>query len=126
MTELPPHSWHTVNIDFCGPFGPTADYLIVVIDAYSRYPEVNIISSTSGKATLPKLERIFATHGIPKIIKSDNGPPFPGHELYSFMKELGTTHKYSTPLWPQGNAEAENFMKPLIKSIRTAVTENKN
>ena len=125
MNELPPTPWHTVHIDFCGPF-PTGEYLLVVIDAYSRFPEVDIVSSTSAKVTVPKLERIFATHGIPHTLKSDNGPPFPGREFYTFMKELGTKHKPSIPLSPQGNGEAESFMKPLEKAIRTAVAENKN
>ena len=62
MNVLPPSPWHTVHIDFCGPF-PTGEYLLVVIDAYSRFPEVDIVSSTSAKVTVPKLERIFATHG---------------------------------------------------------------
>ena len=32
MTTLPPAPWHTLNIDFCGPF-PGGAYLLVVIDA---------------------------------------------------------------------------------------------
>ena len=39
------------------------------------------------------------------------------------MKSLGITHVTSTPLWPQGNATAEAFMKPLGKVIRTALLE---
>eukprot|EP00794_Sanderia_malayensis_P003941 gene3941-4486_t len=101
MSELPPSPWHTVHIDFCGPF-PTGEYALVVIDAFSRFPEVDIVSSTSAKATLPKLERIFATHGLPTIIKSDNGPPL------------------------SGNGEVERFMKPLQKAIHTAVLEKKD
>ena len=125
MNELPPSPWHTVHLDFCGPF-PSGEYALVVIDAYSRFPEVEIVNSTSAKATTPKLERIFATHGIPHIIKSDNGPPFSGHEFYTFLKELGSKHKRSIPLSPQGNGLAESFMKPLQKAIRTAVTDNRN
>ena len=34
MSSLPPAPWHTVHIDFCGPF-TTGEYLLVVIDAYS-------------------------------------------------------------------------------------------
>ena len=99
MTDLTPEVWHTVNIDFCGPF-PEGEYLLVLIDAYSRFPEVEIVSPTSSKVTIPKLEGIFATHGLLQFVKSDNGHPLTGQEFYQFLKELGATHKPSLPLWP--------------------------
>ena len=125
MSSLPPEPWHTVHIDFCGPF-PSGEYLLVVIDAYSRFPEVDIVHSTKATTTISKLERIFATHGVPAVIKSDNGPPFTSHEFHSYVTEMGVKHQKITPLWPQANSEAENFMKPLTKSIRAACTEKKN
>ena len=42
---------------------------------YSRFPEAEIVSSTSAKATIPKLDAIFARQGIPETLRSDNGPP---------------------------------------------------
>ena len=36
--EMPTGPWQYLNADFCGPF-PTGEYVLVVIDAYSRYPE---------------------------------------------------------------------------------------
>ena len=125
MTTLPPKPWHTVNVDFCGPF-PTGEYLLVVIDAYSRFPEVEIMHSTAGKGTIAKLDRIFSTHGIPKVLKSDNGPPFFSEEFKAYVQEKGIKHRKSTPLWPQGNAEVENFMKPLTKAVRSAHAEGRN
>ena len=125
MTTLPPAPWHTLNIDVCGPL-PGGVYLLVVIDVYSRFLEVEIVNSTSAAVTIPKLERIFATHGLPLFIKSDNGPPFPGRDFYKFMTELGVTHKPSSPLWPQGNAEVERFMQPLQKCIRSAHSEGRD
>lgn len=86
MSPLPPEPWHTVHVDFCGPF-PTGEYLLVGIDAYSRFPEVDIIHSTAAKGTISNLERIFATHGIPQVIKSDNGPPFFGEEIKAYIEE---------------------------------------
>ena len=44
MSSLPPGSWHTVHIDFCGSF-PAGEHLLVVIDAYSRFPEVDVVHS---------------------------------------------------------------------------------
>ena len=54
MTHLPEHTWLEVSIDMRGPF-PTGEYLLVVMDDYSRFPEVEIINSTSTRAVLPKL-----------------------------------------------------------------------
>ena len=125
MSSLPPEPWHTVHIDFCGPF-PSGEYLLVVIDAYSRFPEVDIVHSTKATSTISKLDRIFATNGVPAIIKSDNGPPFTSDEFHSYVTEIGVKHQKITPLWPQANSEAENFMKPLTKSVRAACTEKKN
>jgi transposase InsO family protein len=125
MTTLPPQLWLTVNIDFCGPF-QGGSYLLVIIDAYSGISRGGNCKSTSAKSTILKLERIFATHGIPKVLKSDNGPPFQSHEFSLYLKELGIKHKPSSPLWPQGNGQAENFMKPLVKAVKSARHENKH
>ena len=72
----------------CGPF-PTGEYLLVVIDAYSRFPEVDIVHSTAAKGTISKVERIFATHEILVVIRSDNGPPFTSSDFESYMAEIG-------------------------------------
>ena len=53
MSDLPPGPWHTIHIDFCGPF-PGGYYLLVVIDAFSHFTEVKIITSTSAEITIPK------------------------------------------------------------------------
>ena len=41
------------------------------------------------------------------------------------MTAMGVTHTTSRPLWPQGNAEAEAFMKPLGKAIKTATLKHR-
>ena len=83
-------------LDFCEVAG---HYVLVVIDDYSRFPEVEIVHSTSVKAVLPKLNRAFATYGVPQVVKSDNGPPFNGHEFAQFADYLGFKHRRVTPLW---------------------------
>ena len=108
-------------MDFCGPF-PMGEYLFVVIDAYSRFPEVEIVHSTSASAIIPKMDRIFSTHGLPLVIKSDNGPPFNSEDIRKYMTENGINHSRITPLWPQANSEAENFM---TKAICSAHAEGK-
>ena len=55
-------TWLQVSTDFCGPF-PTGEMVPLVLDADSKYPEVEIVSSIAASDTIPALERIFATHG---------------------------------------------------------------
>ena len=118
--------WYHVGIDFLGPIPNSQQYLLVVIDKYTKFPEVEIVHSTSAQAVIPKLDRIFATHGIPVKLTSDNGPPFNGTEFERYMKALNIDWKTSTPLWPQGNANVENFNKTLSKVLQTANLEERN
>jgi len=68
----------------------------------------------------PVLNRILSTFGIPKVIRSDNGPPFNGAEFAAFAEEMGFEHRKVTPGWPEANGEAERFMRTLGKVIKTA------
>ncbi|PIK41369.1 hypothetical protein BSL78_21779 [Apostichopus japonicus] len=123
MSELPAAPWTELSIDFCGPF-PSGDYLLVIIDDYSRYPIVESTKSTSANATIPILDKVFSTFGIPQVVKSDNGPPFQGSDFCKFAEYLGFQHRKITPLWPQSNATAERFMRTVEKTIRAAVINN--
>jgi hypothetical protein len=69
---------------------------------------------------------MFSAHGIPNVIKTDNGPPFNGEECRNYAKTLGIKLEFSTPLWPKGNVEAERFMQPLGKALKTAKIEQRS
>ena len=125
MTELPDGPWLHVKADFFGPL-PSGDYILEVVDVYSRWVEVEIVRSTSAEATIPKLDKIFSAYGIPKKLTTDNGPPFTSNEFKKFAKYLGVEHKRTTPLWPQANSSAENFNRMLRKTVQSAKLENRN
>ena len=96
MTPLPKAPWKEIAVDFVGPF-PSGELLLVLIDEYSRFPEVEIVHSTSAMATIPKLDGIFSRQGIPDVVKSDNGPPFNSDEFANFASFLGFEHRKVTP-----------------------------
>ena len=118
-TKMPSKPWSFLHMDLCGPF-PSGESVLVVIDAYSRFPEVDILKSTTAPSIISKLDRIFSTHGFPDSVTSDNGPQFACHEMADYFSQLGIKHHHVTPLWPQANGLVESFMKPLNKAIRTA------
>ena len=96
-------------------------YLFEVVDRYSRFP--NLVGSTKAEAVIPKLDKIFAVHGIPECIKANNGPPFSGSEFAKYLAVLGIKFEPSIPYWPQANGEVDRFNRSLTKALQTAVTE---
>ena len=104
VQNLKSASLDKLKIDFYDPL-PTGQYILVILDCYSRFPEVEVLSSISAKTVIPKLDAVFARHGVPSQVVSDNGPHVQGHEFNRYMTKMGIQHNTSTPLWPQGNAE---------------------
>lgn len=105
---------------------PSGEYLLVISDECSRYPEVEIIASIKTKVVIPTLDNIFSVFGIPKSLKTDNGPPWKGETIKDFAKVLGFHHQPVTPLWPQANSQHENFNRTLRKLIQTDKIEGKS
>ena len=122
---LPDGPWQHLHADFKGPIGGDF-YFHVLIDQYSKYPEVDIVSSTSFKKLRPKIDRIFSVHGIPETVSADNGPPYPSHDMSQYAKEMGFLLDLVTPNDPQGNGFAEIFVKILCKLLHTAAVEGKD
>ena len=114
-TPLPDYPWQRVGSDLFHLNGNT--YLIVV-DYFSRFPEVIILSSTTSKSVIMALKTIFARHGIPQVVVSDNGPQYSSRQ---FAKDYTFTHVTSSPNFLQSNGQAERgvkTMKNLLKDAR--------
>ena len=97
MSELPEGSWQQVSMDFCGPL-PAGEYILVIVDEYSRYPVVEVVTLTSAKTVLPVVDKVFSMFGVPISVKTDNEPPFNGNDLANFAKYLGFRNRKITPL----------------------------
>ena len=74
------------------------------------------LSSTTSQQVIIHLKSIFARHGIPEVIRSNNGPHYSAYEFKTFANKYGFEHITSKPHYPQGNGEAESAVKTL-KSI---------
>jgi transposase InsO family protein len=83
---------------------------LVIVDAYSKYPEVFAMNSTTSTATIKKLRYLFTRHGLPTLLVSDNGTQFASKEFQRFCKSNGIEHMFSPPYVPQSNGQAERFV----------------
>ncbi|RMC19158.1 hypothetical protein DUI87_03762 [Hirundo rustica rustica] len=60
----------------------------------------------SGDA-MKHLIEAFSFLGIPKSIKTDNGPTYTSKEFRSFLQQWGVEHKTGIPYYPTGQAIVE-------------------
>ena len=72
--ELPLCPWQRVHVDYAGPF--KGKMWLLLIDVFSKWPEIHEMNSNTAEATISKLKQIFAAQGLPERIISDNGPQF--------------------------------------------------
>ena len=110
----------------CAKHSPSEECVFVVVDYYSRYFKVDILTSVTSTKVIESLEKIFCTHGLPQSLKTDNGPQFVSEEFEGFLKENDIKHRTSTPLWPQANGKVERQNRSLLETLKNAKTERKN
>ena len=53
----------------------------MLVDYYSQYVEVQKLSTTTSAGVISFLKAMFARHGIPTTLLSDNGPQFSSKEF---------------------------------------------
>ena len=114
----PNQPWHRLHLDFLGPFlGAT---FLIVVDAYSKWLEVIPMSSTTAERTITELRKLFATHGLPTQVVTDNGAQFTSQEFAEFLKLNGIHHYKSAPYHPATNGEAERYVQTFKQAMRAA------
>ncbi|XP_037504914.1 uncharacterized protein K02A2.6-like [Rhipicephalus sanguineus] len=114
-TALPGRPWEFLGMDLFHLNGQT---FLLVVDYYSRFPEVVTLRSTTARAVIDALKSIFARHGIPQDVRSDNGPPFSSQEFAAFAASYGFNHATSSPHYAQSNGEAERLVRTVKDLFR--------
>ncbi|UYV64551.1 hypothetical protein LAZ67_3001165, partial [Cordylochernes scorpioides] len=124
IVPLPSKPWMKLGIDIVGPIGH--HYVLTVIDYYSSYPEAMIIEDISSKTIIKKLMEIFARHGYPHEVVTDNGLQFVSTSMERFLKECGIRHLKASPYYPKSNGKIERFHRFLKKQFNSSSEEGKD
>ena len=110
--QLPNAPWERVHIDH-GKWNN--QHFLVLVGAFSKWPEVKAVSSTTSKNTINILGDIFSTYGFPQMLVSDNGPQFMSDEFWNFLCQHHILYHKSPLYHPATNGLAEN----MVKSVKT-------
>ena len=116
-STLPDYPWQQVAADLFQLKG--SEYLVIV-DYFSRYPEVHKLTTTTSQSIINSLKTAFARHGIPETLRTDNGPQFSSQEFAEFAKQYDFTHTTSSPHFPASNGQVERAVQTVKHLLKNA------
>ena len=115
----PAQPWKRVHLDFAGPF--QGAMFLVVIDAYSKWPEVHVMKETTTGKTIERLRETFSQFELPEQLVTDNGPQFTSEDFAQIAKMNGVKHIRCAPYHPASNGLAERFVQSLKMALKASV-----
>ena len=116
---IPIRPWEKLGADYFSPAGK--DYLLVV-DYYSKYPEVVQAENKTAEHTIAVLKSLFARHGIPNIIVADN-MPFNSRAFKQFATQWDFEVTISSPRYSQSNGLVERNVQTIKSLFKKACDE---
>lgn len=119
---IPSQPWTRLHLDYAGPY--KGRHFLIVVDAYSKWPEVFITDNATATTTVRKLHECIARFGSPFTIVTDNGTQFDSGIFQKFCKQFGIEHIRTPPFHPQSNGQAERFVDTLKRALLKIGGEN--
>ncbi|KAI2648573.1 hypothetical protein H4Q32_018706 [Labeo rohita] len=114
--------WEQLHVDYAWPF--LGRMFLVLVDSHSKWMEVYPTMHATSQITIEKLRRCFSTHGLPKMLVSDNGSCFTSEEFGIFMKRNGIQHVMSALHHP--SSRVVQTFKQGMKKIRGDTQKQKD
>lgn len=106
------HPGHVWTYDFVHDacFNGTKLKLLPIVDEFTREClAIEVATALSAQRVIPVLARLFATHGAPQFLRSDNGPEFIAHAIQGWLALQRAGTLYIDPGCPWQNGFAESF-----------------
>ena len=121
QADLPSYPWEKVASDL---FQHKNSTYILVVDYFSRFVEIQKLSSTTSASIVAALKSVFSRHGVPISLVTDNGPQYASQEMTQFSSTYGFNHITSSPHYHQSNGLAKRTVKTIKRMLTTSPDVN--
>ena len=118
-SKWPGWLWSRIHADYAGPF--QGKMFLLLVDAHSKWLEVLMVSTATSAVTM---RAVFAVHGLPETLVTDNGSVFTSREFVEFTKN-GIHHIHhvrSSPYHPASNGLAERAVQTFKAGMKKSST----
>ena len=125
---MPSGPWSKLVLDAIGPLkGPSSErFGLVLVDAFSRWPEVAFMSEVTSSAVIEFLQAVFAREGIPQELLCDNGSVFTSSQFQGYCTSQGIKLIHSIPYSPQTCGLVERFNRTVKDAVESARLEGQS
>lgn len=128
FTRASYHPMEVLNVDTIGPL-PKDDsgneYILVIIDCFSRWVELYAIPDTSAKSAAEPLLQHCGRFGVPALIRSDRGTQFVNALIEQLSELLLTDQELTTAYSKELNAIVERANKEVMRHLRAMVYDDR-
>ncbi|RMC11018.1 hypothetical protein DUI87_12210 [Hirundo rustica rustica] len=107
--------WQT-DVTYIMSFGRQR-YVQVSVDTFSGAVYASAHTGEKSSDAMKHLVQAFSFLGIPKSIKTDNGPTYTSKEFRGFLQQWGVEHKTGIPYSPTGQAIMERTHQNLKRVL---------
>ena len=122
--EVPSRPWQVLGTDL---FHFNGENHLIVADYYSKFFVVRKVPTPcTSTAVVNLLAELFAEHGIPEKVVSDNGPQYDCEKFRTFSHTWGFNHTTSSPRYPQSNGFIERTIQTVKNTLKKAKADGKD
>ena len=107
-TKTPDFPWSEVGSDV---FEWEGCHYLLTVDYFSKYIEVDKLSSLTTADTITAIKMQISRHGLPEKLRTDNAPNYSSREFQQFCKDYDIEHVTSSPNYPKSNGESERAVQ---------------
>lgn len=108
MKEVPELPFERVASDL---FHFRGEEYVLIVDSWSNFFDFKKLSQSTSEEVIDIMKNWFATHGVPRVLESDNGPQYNSLKFRNFSEDWGFEHRTSSPHFPRSNGLAERFVQ---------------
>lgn len=111
-TELLISTFSSITLKLTYLAGKQLSICCYTIDYYStRYIKVAKLPSKISSTVIQHIHIVFACHGIPQEVQSNNGPQFSSALFHTFSTEHNFTHITNSHQYPAGHKGLQEQLK---------------
>jgi hypothetical protein len=116
--SLPPHVHHTWYADLKGPLPHGTGYILVVVEAVSRFVKLRYVPAANSTEVCEEITEVINGFGTaPVVLRTDGGPPFDSDDYKTYCAEMGIKPVLGLAHHSQGQGLVETRIRGLAASI---------